>query len=213
VGKFEIKNGFTKDRWITEIRIPLEAVTPGRKSTEGTWGIAINRNWKEPWSQSSSPGGFTGRTTRVTFTESPGVAVSVEQLKDPFLRDIETHEPLDGPERDAPLDVGLVERAHAAERSGEHRRGSLDVGQRDGAMGQSLDPERMRQVLVNLLRNAVQASPDGGRVEARVASDRGELTFEVRDHGAGVPAAEASLMFEPFHTTRIHGTGLDHSSL
>jgi len=89
-GQFEIKNGFTKDRWITEIRIPLEAVTPGRKSTEGTWGIAINRNWKEPWSQSSSPGGFTGRTTRVTFTESPGVAVSVEQVKDPFLRDIET---------------------------------------------------------------------------------------------------------------------------
>lgn len=89
-GQFEIKNGFTKDRWITEIRIPLGAVTPGRKSTEGTWGIAINRNWKEPWNQSSSPGGFTGRTTRVTFTENPGVAVSVEQVKDPFLRDIET---------------------------------------------------------------------------------------------------------------------------
>jgi len=89
-GKYEIKNSFTKDRWVTQIRIPLEAVAPGRKSTEGTWGIAINRNWKEPWSQSSSPGGFTGRTTRVTFSDRPGVVVSVEQMKDPFLRDIET---------------------------------------------------------------------------------------------------------------------------
>lgn len=84
----------------------------------------------------------------------------------------------------------------------------IDVDVTAAPAGFSLDPDRMRQVLVNLLRNAVQASPDGGRVEARVASDRGELTFEVRDHGPGVPAAEAARMFEPFHTTRIHGTGL-----
>jgi hypothetical protein len=89
-GKYEMKNSFTKDRWVTQIRIPLEAVAPGRKSTEGVWGIAINRNWKEPWAQTSSPGAFTGHNVRVTFTDSPGVAVSMEQLKDPLLRDIET---------------------------------------------------------------------------------------------------------------------------
>lgn len=89
-GKYEIKNGFTANQWVSEIRIPLESIAPGRKSTQGVWGIAVNRNWKEPWSQSSSPGGFQARNTRFIFVESPAPAVGVEQVKDPFTRDIET---------------------------------------------------------------------------------------------------------------------------
>jgi two-component system, NtrC family, sensor histidine kinase HydH len=69
----------------------------------------------------------------------------------------------------------------------------------------SLDAERMRQVLVNLLANAVQA---GGPVHARVAGAAGRLVFEVEDHGPGVPAADAERIFEPFYTKRAQGTGL-----
>lgn len=69
----------------------------------------------------------------------------------------------------------------------------------------SLDAERMRQVLVNLLENAVQAGPP---VRARVAAEGGRLVFEVEDHGPGVPAADAERIFEPFYTKRAQGTGL-----
>jgi two-component system sensor histidine kinase HydH len=70
----------------------------------------------------------------------------------------------------------------------------------------SLDGARLRQVLVNLLRNAMEASPDGA--EASVGREDGRLVFRVRDHGPGLPAGEAERIFEPFYTTRAQGTGL-----
>lgn len=71
-----------------------------------------------------------------------------------------------------------------------------------------LDALRMEQVLKNLLQNAVQASPPGERVLASASEERGELVIRVRDHGAGLPAGSAEALFEAFHTTRTHGTGL-----
>ncbi|HXK08639.1 MAG TPA: ATP-binding protein [Vicinamibacteria bacterium] len=71
-----------------------------------------------------------------------------------------------------------------------------------------LDGSRMRQVLTNLLSNAVEASPEGSPVEAGVASRQGRLLFAVRDHGEGLPAGEEQRIFEPFFTTRAKGTGL-----
>jgi two-component system, NtrC family, sensor histidine kinase HydH len=71
-----------------------------------------------------------------------------------------------------------------------------------------LDAARMRQVLVNLLRNAVEASPEGTPAEAVVEHENGALVFRVRDHGSGLPAGEPERVFEPFYTTRAQGTGL-----
>ena len=70
-----------------------------------------------------------------------------------------------------------------------------------------LDPTRMRQVLLNLLRNAVQASPNGG-VRATVRVEQDTLVFEVQDEGSGIPTGMHETIFEPFHTTRTKGTGL-----
>jgi two-component system, NtrC family, sensor histidine kinase HydH len=72
----------------------------------------------------------------------------------------------------------------------------------------SLDSSGMRQVLANVLRNAVQASDGMGRVQVRVAVERDLLTYVVRDHGPGLPAGEETKIFEPFVTTRATGAGL-----
>lgn len=72
----------------------------------------------------------------------------------------------------------------------------------------SLDPLRMHQVLVNLLRNAAQASPADAAVEVAAFAAHGRLVIEVRDHGEGIPRESAERMFEPFVTTRVRGTGL-----
>jgi two-component system sensor histidine kinase HydH len=66
----------------------------------------------------------------------------------------------------------------------------------------------MEQVLINLLRNALQASPDGAEVDFTVAEERRALSFEVRDRGEGIVEAEAEQIFEPFQTNRVRGTGL-----
>jgi two-component system, NtrC family, sensor histidine kinase HydH len=72
----------------------------------------------------------------------------------------------------------------------------------------SLDSNGMRQVLANVLRNAVQASERTGRVQAHVTVEDELLTYVVRDHGPGLPPGEETKIFEPFVTTRATGAGL-----
>jgi two-component system sensor histidine kinase HydH len=71
-----------------------------------------------------------------------------------------------------------------------------------------LDVCRIEQVLTNLIENALAVTPDGRTVEVRVGCEGDVLVYSIRDHGPGVPAAERARIFEPFHTTKLHGTGL-----
>jgi signal transduction histidine kinase len=66
----------------------------------------------------------------------------------------------------------------------------------------------LRDALSNLLLNALQATPQGGRVELVAASSNGELLISVQDSGSGVPADLRERIWEPFFTTRQRGTGL-----
>jgi two-component system sensor histidine kinase HydH len=72
-----------------------------------------------------------------------------------------------------------------------------------------MDEPRMRQVLTNLLENAVQADEAAtAPVTLTVARAGADLLFEVRDRGPGIPAQDLPRLFEPFFTRRVHGTGL-----
>ena len=71
----------------------------------------------------------------------------------------------------------------------------------------------VRQVLINLINNAIDAVPSGGRMEVSVARtalhDRPALEVLVRDSGPGITAAQEERLFEPFFSTKgAHGTGL-----
>jgi signal transduction histidine kinase len=70
------------------------------------------------------------------------------------------------------------------------------------------DPEQMRRVLINLVRNAIQATPAGGRVLLSCGVDEGGSFWEVSDTGCGIPAEVLPRVFTPFFTTREKGTGL-----
>lgn len=71
-----------------------------------------------------------------------------------------------------------------------------------------LDPGRIEQVLINLIENALAATPQPLKVHAEARSSGGDLVLAIRDHGPGVPVADRERIFEPFHTTKVHGTGL-----
>ncbi|MEM7437303.1 MAG: ATP-binding protein [Myxococcota bacterium] len=72
-----------------------------------------------------------------------------------------------------------------------------------------VDPDRMRQVVWNLVKNAVQASPRRGTVEVRTGRDDAGLAFlEVADEGPGIPAAQRERLFDVFYSGRSHGVGL-----
>ena len=72
-----------------------------------------------------------------------------------------------------------------------------------------LDTARMEEVLVNLLRNARDASPAGQTIDVALdmQADR-HLVIEVRDRGEGIAPGEEERVFEPFYTRRAKGTGL-----
>jgi signal transduction histidine kinase len=72
----------------------------------------------------------------------------------------------------------------------------------------SIDADAMARAVDNLLRNAVEASPRGERVVARVTLEAGRVILSVEDRGTGVPKDRAAELFEPFFTTKPGGTGL-----
>jgi two-component system, NtrC family, sensor kinase len=72
-----------------------------------------------------------------------------------------------------------------------------------------VDEAQIRQALLNLLRNAREAMPNGGAVHVRLRKGQGGgLDLIVDDEGVGMPSATRERLFEPFFTTKQHGTGL-----
>jgi signal transduction histidine kinase len=90
----------------------------------------------------------------------------------------------------------------------------LEFVSRNGLRPVAADPDKLRQVLVNLTENAIKYSPNGGRIEVRVDRAGPAMRFSVRDEGIGIPAEEQALIFERFHrldpnmTRGVGGTGL-----
>jgi signal transduction histidine kinase len=71
-----------------------------------------------------------------------------------------------------------------------------------------LDSESLRQVYLNLLLNALEAMPEGGRLEVAVAEARGQVEVTIADSGAGIPAETLRGLGQPFATTKAQGSGL-----
>lgn len=76
------------------------------------------------------------------------------------------------------------------------------------AMLTQADPAMLQQVLLNLLLNALDATPTGGQVQVGLQRQDGRVLLQVRDDGCGIPADLQQRVFDPFFTTKDQGTGL-----
>jgi signal transduction histidine kinase len=72
----------------------------------------------------------------------------------------------------------------------------------------TFDPDKIRQMLLNLLRNALIATETGGQISVVAESEGETIKLAISDNGFGIPAADLDRVFEPFFTRSQGGTGL-----
>jgi len=110
----------------------------------------------------------------------------------------------------APSDLNAVVRSLAgfvreeASRAGVSVETDLDVA----AAAVTIDADQVRQATLNLVRNAIQAMPGGGRMRLATESGGDRVRLSVADTGPGVPIDQRFVVFEPFFSTKEGGTGL-----
>jgi signal transduction histidine kinase len=85
---------------------------------------------------------------------------------------------------------------------------TLDITVADPIKKIHWDQERMRQALLNLVRNAIQASKPGDKIQIDLAPQQSGFLLSVSDSGCGIPKESVGRVFEAFFTTRQKGTGL-----
>ena len=72
----------------------------------------------------------------------------------------------------------------------------------------ALDPSQMEQVFFNLLKNALEAVKDGGSIDIEIEYDDNDVVVTMRDDGLGMSPEQVAHAFEPYRTSKEHGTGL-----
>ncbi|PLS07213.1 PAS domain S-box protein [Neobacillus cucumis] len=71
------------------------------------------------------------------------------------------------------------------------------------------EPNQLKQVFINIIKNAIEASEKGGTVEIELNSDQGEtVLINVKDHGCGISKERLARIGEPFYSSKEKGTGL-----
>ena len=86
---------------------------------------------------------------------------------------------------------------------------SLECPAAPPAVSLLLNPKRLRRVFYNLTHNAMEAMPQGGRIELRFRQSPSEICTEIQDTGPGIAPEMAGRLFEAFATHgKVHGTGL-----
>jgi two-component system sensor histidine kinase HydH len=90
----------------------------------------------------------------------------------------------------------------------EQKQVSLVANLEDGLPALKADRNRIRQVLNNLILNAIQASDPGQPVVVRTQKQRGQIIIEILDQGCGIPQTCQDKIFHPFFSTKKEGSGL-----
>lgn len=90
----------------------------------------------------------------------------------------------------------------------ENRRIDVAVANAEGTPRIPIDPAQMKQVFFNLIKNSLEAMPDGGTMAISLTVGDAYLTLDFLDSGMGIAPDDFSRIFEPYHTTKEAGNGL-----
>lgn len=84
----------------------------------------------------------------------------------------------------------------------------VDVQASDDLPMADIDPDKIKQVLLNIFLNALSAMPDGGRLSVELATQKGFMDVVVSDTGSGIKEEDLPRIYDPYFTSKPAGTGL-----
>ncbi|NLF85571.1 MAG: PAS domain-containing protein [Lentisphaerae bacterium] len=90
----------------------------------------------------------------------------------------------------------------------ENRRIEVAIANAEGLPPIPIDPPQIKQVYFNLIKNALEAMPDGGTMAISFSVGDSYLTLDFLDSGTGIAPGDFNRIFEPYHTTKASGHGL-----
>ncbi len=179
-----------------EIRNPLTGIVAGLQYLQRTGSI--------PTEQNENIGFILGEVRRI------------DRLISDILNVIQVKELVYHP---ADLDKIIRNSITSVKQSADKKRVELAVESPEEVRLVMLDGDRIAQVMINLLKNAIEASAEGGTVTIRFRFPSGVddvlfdeyrdfVIIQIEDHGVGFTEEEKTRIFEPFFTTKKEGTGL-----
>ncbi len=108
----------------------------------------------------------------------------------------------------SPATPGEILRSAAALYGSLPEKHSLSVEVEDALPAVNVDRDQLQRALVNLVKNALEAMPDGGHVVLRARRLDDGIALEAADNGPGIAPETRQRLFEPYFTTKLEGTGL-----
>ncbi len=155
-------------------------------------------NWVKKHTEANSP---CQEKLNIVIRETMRLENMVKDMLD-FSRTLELH-----PSEE---DLGsiLMECLSVIEGVAEDRKVTIRIESPENIPSAILDAMKMKQVLINLIMNAVQASPEGEIVAVSSYRTEKDLIIDVSDRGCGIPDDKRESIFIPFFTTKREGTGL-----
>ncbi|CAM3912631.1 ATP-binding protein [Mesobacillus zeae] len=84
----------------------------------------------------------------------------------------------------------------------------IEIETRESIPAVVCDDNQIKQVLINLIKNAIEAMPNGGRISVQIVPGTKEVSIRIKDTGKGLCEEQLSKLFDPFFTTKETGTGL-----
>ncbi|MFN0101286.1 MAG: ATP-binding protein [Bryobacteraceae bacterium] len=108
------------------------------------------------------------------------------------------------------LDVGetLREIGQLVEEQASRNKVSMEVSTPDGPASAWADPDLLKQALLNIVVNGIEAMPDGGQLYLRLVLEEDDVSVEIEDKGPGIPEEVQEQIFQLYFTTKANGSGI-----
>jgi len=168
-----------------EVKTPLASI---RGAVEILCGLSVNEHEREEFSQ-------------IVLREADRLNRVVTQF-------LEFARPKGDEVPEAKLNTAIDEILQLVKLEADRRNVSVRRTSEEGLPSVLIDPEQLRQVILNLVVNALQAMEAGGTLKLRTRRDGDRVRLTVADTGDGIPEDLRVRIFDPFVTNRADGTGL-----